>query len=382
MVPISKINDTLDIYQGKNVIIWGDGKEARDMLALLTHYQVAVSGFVRHHRTDMQFQNLPLLYPEELPKETVLIQFALPFSEEVAIRKEYEGIFQGVEWISCGEAQTILQFMAKVKRITAQPSLLETMKSMGEISQGTLKGRLEEYMVNPSNDPPLLLCLPTKTGDHTLIKTFEKHGVSHHFMHHSPDTFDKNLFEEEKVKVITAVRDPIAKFFSMVYDEVKSLDTSYYLWACGLTEENFMKEGGDAQLLFDRQEMSHFFHMPLFLKRFAQHFLDITAYPFDQEKGYSIMEEGNIQVFVYQLERMNDILPALSEFVGCELTEYTMGNEASSQWIGEAYARGKEEVKINSGHYENMYTELWLEHFYSQEDIDGFRQRWEKNVVD
>lgn len=381
MVPISKINHSLDIYQDKNIVMWG---ESREMFALFAHFNLPIQALCARKYKDDPIDDLPLISPAELRNKNILIQFALPEDVEAQIRRRYSELLSEVPWISTGEARTMLQFLAKVEHIQQYPQLLEESKALGEMAQRKMKVDLQEYLLNPANEPPLLLCLPSKTGDHSLIETFLAHDISHHFMHHSPDAFDKEIFgkKEGKIKVITAVRDPLAKIFSQMFDEIKQLDQSYYLWACELTtmEEPFLKEGGDAQYLFDQQSRTNYFHMPLFFKRFADHFLDLTAQPFDREKGYSVMEKGNIQVFVYQLEQLQHILPALSEFVGCPLKKLTKANEGMKQWSGEAYQRAMDQVKIDPVFYENLYDELWLEHFYTEVQILEFRNRWMKNV--
>lgn len=386
MVPFSQIDEKLSIYQDKKVIILGDREKSEDVKELLCQFKVEkveVSGIF----SEKQIGN----FLEEITHrdEKILLQLALSEKEEKSLKNSPEFVsfsekINDFDIVSLGEAQTIFGFLQKVEKIQENPQILQEMQTFSVKAQRKNFLNLQQYMDESTDRTPLLLCLPTKTGDHSLMQTFQKHDISYYFMHHSPEAFQKEGYvsQFEKIKVITAVRDPFSKIFSMIFDEIKQLDKSYYLWDCDLTElpHSFMKNGGDVQYLFDQQGASHFFHMPLFFQRFQKNFLNLLKYPFDQEKGYALIKEGNIEVFVYQLEKLNHLLPELSDFVGCPISELSLGNQTAGLWCAEAYERAKKDVVISPEYFENTYSELWLAHFYSDEDIEKFKSIWQNNV--
>lgn len=127
--------------------------------------------------------------------------------------------------------------------------------------------------------------------------------------------------------------------------------------------------------------------MEKFIPKFNEEFLDLMKYEFDKEQGYSIIKDDNIEVFVYTLEKMNDIAKPLSDWV-CEGTNNTpfdsweRANLAEDKWIAETYKQAQKELKFSREYFEKCYNDPYVKHFYSNEDIEKFKQKWQQNIVD
>lgn len=105
------------------------------------------------------------------------------------------------------------------------------------------------------------------------------------------------------------------------------------------------------------------------------------SYPFDKEKGYTIIKEGNIEVFVYQLEKLNDVFLELSDWVGVPFEKMVNANKAEDKWVGESYKQACKEIEITQEYFDRCYNEPYVKHFYSDEDIEKFKERWRSHIV-
>ncbi len=197
---------------------------------------------------------------------------------------------------------------------------------------------LKAVTQNPTN--LILLCLPPKTGDHTLMKTFEANNINYLNLWHLSKSFNLDLFNIKPIKIITAIREPIDQHISSIYQNIKSdpncesrwisLYLTYILENDGSFEDNlknlkdnFLKKGGGIQDFFDLRMYCRKLSSadgkikPVIienLEEFSANILDLMAYSFNHETGYAIIQTQNIEVFVYQLEKLNDIVPQLSDW--------------------------------------------------------------------
>lgn len=110
--------------------------------------------------------------------------------------------------------------------------------------------------------------------------------------------------------------------------------------------------------------------------------IDIYDYPFDVEKGWNVIESSNIEIFIGKLEKMNNLLPYLSDFVGARLFS-THANDASKKWYSMAYKDFRRHVKITQeyvGHY--FEGNKKVDHFYDEAEKREFRNAWVFNIRD
>lgn len=120
--------------------------------------------------------------------------------------------------------------------------------------------------------------------------------------------------------------------------------------------------------------------MNSFFDAFNQNIFNLYEHSFDKEKGYSIMKKGNVEVFVYQLEKLNTIAKEMSDWIDqTPFENWTIKNDASSKWISEYYKQVKKEVKIPNRLFDICYDAPWVKHFYSESDIEKFKYSWRKN---
>ena len=89
------------------------------------------------------------------------------------------------------------------------------------------------------------------------------------------------------------------------------------------------------------------------------------------------IKKGKIELLILTTERLNENRHVLEEFVGAEgfqLTDYNRGNSKVIKYIYESI---KKNLIIPESALDRYYKEdLFLQHFYSKEQIKKFREKW------
>lgn len=393
MIPLSSISrlpqEQPQPYVGRRVVLWGAEEKLQEIITILGKFSISATEFC-HHQERFWAQSLHgklVLSPELLlslypDKDTLVVQLALSPEEEPVARQWLKE--QGYPWVvATQEAQEILGYL--------QQDQSGICHNLPLIQQNNLLKdciKAEEYLLTEEGTP-LFLCLPPKTGDHSLIQTFLREGISHHFIFHQPAVFSQLLLDGP-VKVITAVRDPIAENISFLYQVLG--DLSHSITAVDLCENRckdfFLPEHGDVQGLFlhlcDAIEQGACYGaapIQLFLSSFAEHLLDITAYPFQVDKGYTVIEQGNLSLFVFQIEKLNHLLPELSQFLGKEISSLERGNNTQDKWLADSYGRAIEELRFPEAYVHHCYEAPWVAHCYGQEKLAEMKSSWMSRIL-
>ncbi len=221
------------------------------------------------------------------------------------------------------------------------------------------------------------------------------------------DLIHSIIKEKEKVKIITCVRDPIARdisalmyvlpeklwggdFVSNAISEV-SEDLGKYvkkgllnninspLSNCGYDsvitanmsenmKEEILKKRGE------RYSISSFFELEL-KDVFG---IDVFAYPFDKDRGYSIISSNNIECLVLKQEKLWELESVIREFTKC--TEFVLKERfsASQRLSGYVYQKVVDNIILSDEMLDWYYSNNSISHFYSEEEILEFRAKWSK----
>lgn len=238
--------------------------------------------------------------------------------------------------------------------------------------------------------PAILVYQPGKVGSNTVYRTLLLEGVDAIHIHNictnddadieiavleKASNYFKKYLRAEGCKIITLVRDPIARVLS-AFMEVFSHDmyTSHHFDSgCSLAAkasevivENLDNNNEFAWFDFELKEATG---------------IDIYQYPFDKEKGYAWIKERNIEILVLTLEKLNENAKVLGEFVGkpgIKLQNANVGDEKQYKYIYEGL---KKDIRIPIRVMESQYkNNPQLDHFYTEEDKERFLQKWSKYV--
>ncbi len=234
---------------------------------------------------------------------------------------------------------------------------------------------------------------PAKTGNVSLGKsiTGEIFSQMHTYSYISDEL--KVYLKSKNVNVIMGVRDIISQHISLLFQNVS--DSAYY------NLDEFWVNGGDVQKIFDkffvledRQEDYWYNYVSIkegreFDSKIESFFdlqfkpfwnIDIYEYPFEKERGYSVYHIGNLNIMIYQLEKINFLEKEIGEFLKIKNFKLVRVNDSVDKWYLNVYKKAKKELKLDKNYFEKCYSGKFMKHFYSDEDIAIFKEKWKKNV--
>lgn len=213
----------------------------------------------------------------------------------------------------------------------------------------------------------------------------ERWGTIHVPQHLWHGLFARNMYANDSrqstLKIISLVRDPVARTISEFFEE---LDVhANYPYAARVE-----KLGIDAvvaeleKMLLDRMKKEVEWAMPYewFDKEIRDVFdVDLFEQPFDPDSGYAIYTSGRVQILLLKLERLADCAgEAFARFLGIRNVSLDEGrNIASRKYYADAYRLMLNRLEVPASVLATCYASDQVRHFYSESDIERFLQRWQ-----
>jgi hypothetical protein len=186
----------------------------------------------------------------------------------------------------------------------------------------------------------------------------------------------------ERWKVITLTREPVGRNLSTFFEnlDVERLDGDAFRLQSDYYGFDVVVDSSDlteiSRLFFER--LRHESPLVFFddeLKRNLD--LDVYATRFDPDKGYEIYQAPMADVLLMRLESLNHCAPrAFREFLGLEDFRLINTNVGSEKPYAPLYEKAKKEMLFPRSYLDRMYDSKYARHFYSAEELIGFRKRW------
>jgi len=177
--------------------------------------------------------------------------------------------------------------------------------------------------------------------------------------------FLKRLKKKSKIKIITLVREPIGRNISGLFQvritRIKKLILSRDI---KLIEKKFY------------EDFPHFYPLVWFDDELKSIFgIDIYKYNFDKEKGYQIIKRENIEVLVLKLEKLEVNKKIVSSFLSHKI-DLVGANKSEDKWYSDIYKEFRGNFTPNLKYIDTLYNSKYMKHFYSEEEIEEFRNGW------
>lgn len=437
-------NEDMLYYKEKKIVLYGEFNIVRQIYKILKRFNVEIVGVCLENNKRYHYARLlgmPVIEMTKLERQNneksgLIIQYCFQEqdkNESCKINTLSEKI--NIEKSEIDSMQLLNSFLAAV----VLDSLNNDFKYMINMIWWKIKCKrkwdIEIFMRKiRCREMPVIILLPMKTADHSLTRTFATINKANSFsktdilrlikenifinnsenqiefinIWHNSKLFNKQSNKKgNPIKVITAIREPISQnlsffFQTLLFDERKLLD-----WILGELENEgfsgrkeklkqmeklFIQNGDDIEKLFEaaigrfvyndikKINSIHARSLQMFLSEFSENVVDILSYPFDIQKGFTIVREKNIEVFVYQLEKLNEIVPNLSAWLGVPFYKLVNENIASDKWVGACYKQALNEISISQEYFDRCFSEAYVQHCYSQEDIEKFKARWRPHI--
>ncbi|MEQ5829014.1 hypothetical protein J3456_16850 [Sulfitobacter sp. NFXS29] len=162
----------------------------------------------------------------------------------------------------------------------------------------------------------------------------------------------------EPIRIVTGVREPIARNISAYFQTMPSDLSS--IESINDVHQEFLAFG------------AHYTPMFWFDLELKRHFgVDVYAHEFDKERGYSVIRDAGVEVFVYRMENLDNAILALGNFLERPEVKLKASNMASGKPIGATYSAFRKSFVPPKGLRADLYESRYFSHFYDDSD-----RRW------
>jgi len=187
-----------------------------------------------------------------------------------------------------------------------------------------------------------------------------------------------------KWKVITLVREPIHVRISGFFQNVNEFHPDLIDNVGNLKIEQAIKFLRKTLINFDksRNPIDVYFRM-WFEKDFKDSLhIDVLAHNFNHENGFTIIREKTFDILVIRFEDLNECFDtAIMNFLHLNRTAtLERANITGEKQHGEAYKYILENVDIPGYVCEKIYSLKYAKHFYTEEMINKFINKWSRNT--
>lgn len=254
-----------------------------------------------------------------------------------------------------------------------------------------------------TSDHAIWIIQPGKTASSSLEARLKEKGISFikgHQLEYSEhilgetyrNIWEKSIQKRRNFKIIAAVREPLSRDYSAFWQAFtegwernmlmpilnKDFQQMYNSFIELIMKGSmYTKEKLGVSMPFTWNEEFEWFDEQI--KKYLN--IDVFQYPFDKEKGYTIIKKENIELFLFKVEKMEDVLEEISSFVGTSKLSSINTNVGEQKWYGLAYLQFRKEVKLPYEYIKHYYQgNPKMDFFYTQEEKAEFLDKWRGNM--
>lgn len=397
-----EILENIRCLEGKEIMIYGAGnygKRAAEMLQELNYRRFDFCDRDYQKRGTNFMGGSVFSIAEIEKKKNLLIIIAIGNTEWKKEAEQTLAYIEKAKYLSFFALETLYKYSA------FNPETLKSKASaLGEWYK-ELKFRADNVKCACSS--PVWVYQNGKVGSSTIIKSLRNTGVENAHIHRfffKRDIVGELLLGEEAAaflknsnaftlrnpeyaellknavkgrKIITMVREPIAVDLSTVFQ-----------WIGSGTADRFfaqrIKEGKDfRQIVFElmvKIQNRQFEWFEDELKELCG--VDIYAYPFDKEKGYTIISAEEVEILLLKAERISDLTEIIGDFAGNPCLELQNDNIGKNKEYAHLYEEIKKKIKLTSQYVDRYYNRhSCINHFYTEKEQKYFLSKWNRCIL-
>lgn len=243
-------------------------------------------------------------------------------------------------------------------------------------------GRIIQHMENHfRGTSDILIYQAGKVGSTTIFKSLLECGVPCIHLHLIQEvignseelknliaSYRDNIKSGSKLKIITPIRDPLSRNISAYMYEFESFGLRINMDV----GESFIDS------MFAHLTSFHDWIWRWFDNELKQVFdIDVYKHPFDKERGYSIIRQDNIEVLIFQLEKMKSLEKLIGEFTGVPHLKFVDANSGDELIYKDLYRDIKKSIHFPEEILSLYYgSHTRTQYFYSESDINIFKKKW------
>lgn len=214
-------------------------------------------------------------------------------------------------------------------------------------------------------------------GELIFGKEEEEFIYASNFLNFQSPKYVRAVKDEMKYKkIITLVREPISVDLSTVFQWIGN-GTSDRFFKKWISQGKTFGEVVSELMVRIQDRQAEWFNYEL--KELSR--IDVYSYPFNKEKGYTIISENGIELLLLKMENLNDLTNIIQNFVNAEQFELLNENIGKNKDYAHLYKEIKKKIELPKEYVEYYYNNnLFMNHFYLKEEQSRFLDIWEKNI--
>ena len=173
--------------------------------------------------------------------------------------------------------------------------------------------------------------------------------------------------------IVTLVRDPIAREVSNAFQTPELV---------GLDGRDASRDPAEVVALLRRRLMED--GPILYMESWFGQELELATgvnvfdYPFDMQRGWSIIERNGIRLLLLRVEDLTSQGPAaLGSLLGSDMPLGVVdGNVRAATADGEIYGSVRQRLRLPADLVERIYGSSFMRHFYSESTLADFARQW------
>ena len=185
----------------------------------------------------------------------------------------------------------------------------------------------------------------------------------------------RNIYEKYssvlKWKIITLARDPVAQNLSAIFQNLREKHSELII--PGTQKIDMERATRKISNMFRNMDKNKRGVLDYFDREFKDFLgIDIYAYPFNDQKGYSVIKDGNIEILIMKFERLSEIFSrAIEDFLGIKKVKLPKKNVTKEKSFGPEHAALKKRLKLPKEVLQSIYTSQYVRHFYPENATAG-----------
>lgn len=172
-------------------------------------------------------------------------------------------------------------------------------------------------------------------------------------------------------KIITLVRDPVARNLSAYFENIQ------------IYVPNIIHETPDTLTLIENFLATDLHTQPaeFFDKEIKANFhFDVYNYEFPPDRGHEIIRTAKIEILIMQFEQSEHIKKeAICRFLDISTITIPKLNMSGNKFYAEQYKKVLDTISLPREYLDRTYGSTFMTHFYSPHQIQAFRERWTRS---
>ncbi|WDE03939.1 hypothetical protein SG34_021590 [Thalassomonas viridans] len=186
--------------------------------------------------------------------------------------------------------------------------------------------------------------------------------------------------QRKRTKIITLVREPVARNVSMFFHDLDAYLFSAYTNCVNSRSKPLATRTQDADLLLEvfNQEFNHSYPLNWFEREFLPMTgIDIYKYPFNTDQGFVHIIQGNIELLCIRTDKLALCGDMLEQFCA-QPVELLSRNVAERKWYAEVYQQFLLDYQPDKQQLNKIFNDKFSRHFFNEQELESLMVKYSR----